>query len=51
MAQPPGFDRIFYQDERLFERQRLFGEIVGAQLGGAHSGLDGSVAGDHDDLG
>ena len=50
MAQPPCFDRVFYQDERLFQRERLFRKIVGAQLGGAHSRLDGPVARDHDDL-
>src|SRR6266699_1364610 len=50
MAEPPCFDRVFYQDERLFEREWLFRKIVGAQLGGAHSRLDGPMARNHDDL-
>ena len=33
------------------ERERLFGEIVSAELGGAHSGFNGAMAGNHDDFG
>ena len=45
------FDRVLDQDQSLFEGKRFFQEVVGAQLGGAHRGLDRSVAGDHDDFG
>ena len=43
-------DRVFDQDQGLFQGQRLFQEVVGAQFGRAHSSLDRAVAGDHDDL-
>ncbi len=46
-----GIDGVLDQDERLVDGERLFQEVVGAQLGGAHRGFDGAVAGDHDDLG
>src|SRR2546428_1184684 len=48
MPQPSSLDRVLYQDERFFQRERLLREIVGAQLGGTHRGLDRAVAGDHD---
>ena len=35
----------------FFEGERLFDEIEGAELGGAHGGFDGAVAGNHDDRG
>ena len=50
-AQSAGFDRIFDDDERALEHQRLFKEVEGAEFGGFHGGLDGGVAGDDDDLG
>ena len=34
----------------LSMRERLFEEVVGAEFGGAHGGLNGAVAGDHDDF-
>ena len=39
------------QDEGLVDGERFFEKVVSAQLGGAHRGFDGAVAGDHDDLG
>src|ERR1700722_5540370 len=43
-------DRILDQDESFVERERLFQKVVSPELGGADRGLDGSVAGDHDDF-
>ena len=50
-AQPPRLGGVLHHDQGLFERQRLFQKVVGAQLGGPHRGLDRAVAGDHHDLG
>ena len=36
------------RDQDLLERQRLLDEVVGAQTGGLHGGLDRAVARDHD---
>ena len=46
-----GLHRVLEDDEGAVEGERLFEEVVGAELGGAHGGLDGAVAGDDDDLG
>ena len=46
-----GLDGVLDQDQSFFERERFFEEIVGAEFRGADGGLDGSVAGDHDDFG
>src|ERR1035441_5135062 len=51
MAQAARLSRVLYQDEHLFEREWFLGEVVGPELGGAHGGFDGSMAGDHDDFG
>ena len=51
LAQLLGIDGVLYQDECLVDGERLFQEVVGAQLGRAHRGFNGAVAGDHDDLG
>ena len=50
-AQPSGVNRVLDQDQCLFQRERFFQEVIGAKLGGAHRGLNGAMAGDHDDLG
>ena len=39
------------QGEGLVDGERLFEKVVSAHFGGAHRGLDGAVAGDHDDFG
>src|ERR1700689_1585123 len=51
MTQTAGLSRVLDEDERLLERKRFFGEIIGAELGRAHRRFDRSMAGDHDDLG
>ena len=43
-------DRVLDQDQRPVDGERLFQKIVGAQLGGADRGLNGPMAGDHDDF-
>ena len=50
-AQPLGFDGVLQHDQRALDGERLFQEVEGAELGGAHRGLDVAVAGDHDDFG
>src|ERR1022692_1973963 len=50
MTQAAGLECVFYEDECLLERERLFGEVIGAELGGADSGFNRAVARDHDDL-
>src|SRR5262245_9088960 len=37
-------------EQRVLERQRLFDEVVGAELGGADGGGNGRMARDHDDV-
>src|SRR5256885_9676119 len=37
------------REQRLLERERLLDEVVGAELGGLHGGLDRAVPGDHHD--
>ena len=49
--EPPVVERARGGEERLLERQGLFDEVVGAELGGLDGGLDGAVSGDHDDRG
>ena len=44
-------DGVADDQDRLLERQRLLDEVVGAELDGAHRGLDVAVAGDHHDRG
>ena len=44
-------DGVAEDEEGAVEREGLFEEVVGSELGGADGGLDGAVAGDHDDLG
>ena len=44
-------DGVLEDDEGAVERERLFEEVVGAELGGADGGFDGPVAGDDDDFG
>ena len=45
-----GLDRVLDQDQSLLERERFFQEVVCAKFRRAHRGLDGAVAGDHDDF-
>jgi hypothetical protein len=42
-------ERVLDGDEQLVRRQRLLDEVVGAELGGLHGGLDGAVAAHDDD--
>ena len=51
LAHLAGAHGVLEHDEGAGERERLFEEVVGAELGGAHGGLDGAVAADDDDLG
>ena len=44
------FRRVLEQKERAVKRERLFQEVVCAQLGGTHRRLDCAVAGDNHDL-
>ena len=44
-------DGVAQHEQCAVERERLFEEVVGAELGGADGGFDGAVAGDHDDFG
>ena len=46
-----GLDGVAQDEQGAVERERLFEEVVGAELGGADGGFDGAVAGDHDDFG
>ena len=50
-AQAVGLDGVAQDEQGAVQRERLFEEVVGAELGGADGGLDGAVAGDHDDFG
>src|SRR6202021_3457648 len=43
-----GLDGVLDQDQSFFQRERLFPEVIGTQLGRADRGLDGSVAGNHE---
>ncbi len=49
LGQPALVERVPDQQHGLVHRERLFQEVEGAQLGGLDRGLDGAVAGDHDD--
>ena len=50
LALEPGvLERARHREERLFQRERLLDEVVGAKPGGFHRGLDRAVAGDHHD--
>ena len=40
-------ERVLDREQQLVERERLLEEVVGAELGGAHRGLDRAVAGHH----
>ncbi len=51
LAELAGVDGVLEDDEGAVERERLFEEVVGAELGGADGGFDGAVAGDDDDFG
>ena len=51
LAHLAGLHGVFEDDEGAVEGERFFKEVVGAELGGAHSGFDGAVAADDDDLG
>ena len=51
LAELAGVDGVLEDDEGAVERERLFEEVVGAELGGAHRGFDGAVAADDDDFG
>ena len=50
-AELAGVDGVVQDDEGAVEGERLFEEVVGAELGGADGGFDGAVAGDDDDFG
>ena len=43
-------DGVLEHDEGALEGERFFQKVVGAELGGAHGGFDGSVTTDDDDL-
>jgi hypothetical protein len=51
LAEPACADRVLQHNQRAVQRERLFQEVVGAELGGAHRRFDGSVAADNDDFG
>ncbi len=51
LAQAAGLHGVLEDDEGAVEREGLFEEVVGAELGGADGGFDGAVAADDDDLG
>ena len=51
VAELAGVDGVREDDEGAVEREWLFEEVVGAELGGADGGFDGAVAGDDDDFG
>ena len=51
LAHLAGLHGVLEDDEGAVEGERLFEEVVGAELGGAHGGFDGAVAADDDDLG
>ena len=44
-------DGVADGDEGALDREGFFKEVEGTEFGGADSGLDAAVAGDHDDLG
>ncbi len=50
-AEVVGLDGVAQDEEGAVHGERLFEEVVGAELGGADGGFDGGVAGDHDDFG
>jgi len=43
--------RVADQDDNFFQAERLFDEVESAKLCGANRGVNGGVAGDHDDGG
>ena len=43
--------RVAGNQQRVLERQRLFYEVIGSQLGCSDCGRDGGVTGDHDHAG
>ncbi len=51
LAHLAGLHGVLEDDEGAVEGERLFEEVVGAELGGAHGGFDGAVAADDDDFG
>ena len=51
LPQTARLSRVFYKDKSFFDRERLLGKIVRAELGRAHGRFDRAVAGNHDDLG
>ena len=50
LAQSLGVDRVLYYDKRLLNGKRFFEEVVRSKFSRANGGLDGAVAGDHDDF-
>ncbi len=50
-AEVVGLDGVAEDEQGAVHGERLFEEVVGAELGGADGGFDGAVAGDHDDFG
>ena len=50
-AEVMGLDGVAKDEQGAVHGERLFEEVVGAELGGADGGFDGAVAGDHDDFG
>jgi hypothetical protein len=51
LAQAVGLQGVAQDEQRAVHGEWFLEEVVRAQLGGTHCGFDGSVAGDHDDLG
>src|SRR5579871_4411965 len=46
-----GFDRVFNDDQRLLDTERLFEKVVGAEFGGAYCGFNRAVARNHHHFG
>ena len=50
-AEVVSLDGVAQDEQRAVHGERLLEEVVSTELGGADGGLDGGVAGDHDDFG